>query len=156
MNLSVGTAVVYAGHGVGRIRERSKRVIAGAEQEVVLIDLSNGLSVSLPLERAQMLLRAPATESDLDKVGKTLRQDPSEPDKRWLARKQDAEAKLSAGTPLDLAEVIRDSGARSSPSSNERTLYLRARELLAEEIAQVRGLDVENAKTWIDDEVARV
>jgi CarD family transcriptional regulator, regulator of rRNA transcription len=156
VDLSVGTMVVYAGHGVGRIHDTSRRLIGGTEQEVVLIELSNGLSVSLPLERARLLLRSPASESDLEEVRETLRQDPYEPDKRWLARKQDAEAKLATGTPLALAEVIRDSGARSAPTSSERTLYLRARECLAEEIAQVRGLDIENAKAWIDDQLARL
>ena len=156
MDLSVGRIVVYTGHGVGRVRERSRRLIGGVEQEVVLIELFNGLSVSLPLERARLALRSPASESDLDAVREALRQDPSESDKRWVARRQDAEAKLVKGTPTDLAEVIRDSGARSSLTSSERSLYLRARDCLAEEIAHVRGLDVEDGRTWIDQQLGRL
>ena len=155
-DLRVGAIVVYTGHGVGRIREKSKRVIGGIEQAVVLIELVNGLSVSLPLERARLLLRLPASESELGAVREALRQDPTASEKRWVARKQDAEAKLAKGTPTDLAEVIRDSGARSSATSSERSLFLRARDCLAEEIAQVRGLDIEDARTWIDQQLARV
>jgi RNA polymerase-interacting CarD/CdnL/TRCF family regulator len=153
--LRVGAIVVYTGHGVGRIRERSNRRIQGVDQEVVLVELSNGLSVSLPLQRAELLLRPPVSEADLSAVREALRQDPTESDKRWLARKQDAEAKLATGLPTDLAEVIRDSGARSSPTSSERSLYLRARDCLAEEIAHVRGLDIGDARTWIDEQLAR-
>ncbi len=155
-DLRVGAIVVYAGHGVGRILERSNRRIQGVDQPVVLIELFNGLSVSLPLQRAEMLLRPPVSEGDLSAVRDALRQDPTESDKRWPARKHDAEAKLATGMPTDLAEVIRDSGARSSPTSSERPLYLRARDCLAEEIAQVRGLDVGDARTWIDEQLARL
>ena len=155
-DLRVGAIVVYTGHGVGRIRERSNRRIQGVDQQVVLIELFNGLSVSLPLQRAELLLRPPVSEADLSAVREALRQEPTESDKRWLARKQDAEAKLATGMPTDLAEVIRDSGARSSPTSSERSLYLRARDCLAEEIAQVRGLDVGDARTWIDEQLARL
>jgi RNA polymerase-interacting CarD/CdnL/TRCF family regulator len=155
-DLRVGAIVVYTGHGVGRIRERSNRRIQGVDQQVVVIELFNGLSVSLPLQRAELLLRPPVSEADLGAVREALRQDPTESDKRWLARKQDAEAKLATGMPTDLAEVIRDSGARSSPTSSERSLYLRARDCLAEEIAQVRGLDVGDARTWIDEQLARL
>jgi RNA polymerase-interacting CarD/CdnL/TRCF family regulator len=155
VDLSVGRIVVYRGHGVGRIHEKSKRLIGDIEHEVVLIELVNGLSVSLPLERARLLCRPLASESELTAVREALRQEPSGSDKRWVARKQDAEAKLAKGTLLDLAEVMRDSGARSSPTSTERSLFLRARECLAGEIAQVRGLDIEDARTWIDEQLAR-
>jgi RNA polymerase-interacting CarD/CdnL/TRCF family regulator len=155
-DLHVGAIVVYTGHGVGRVRDRSKRLIAGVEREVVLIELVNGLSVSLPLERARLAVRSPASESDLGAVRETLRQDPSESEKRWVARKKDTDAKLARGTPTDLAEVIRDSGARSSPTSSERSLFLRTLDCLAEEIAQVRGLDIEDARMWIDQQLARI
>jgi RNA polymerase-interacting CarD/CdnL/TRCF family regulator len=154
-DLRAGATVVYIGHGVGRIREKSKRLIAGSEQDVVLIELVNGLSVSLPLERARSLLRPPLSRSELRSLGEVLRQDPIESDKRWTARKQDVQTKLAKGTPIDLAEVIRDSGARSSPTSTERSLFLRARECLAEEIAQALGVGLEDAQVWIDEHLAR-
>ena len=46
----------------------------GAEQEVVVIELAEGLSVSLPLERARAQLRPLANEADLHRVEQTLRE----------------------------------------------------------------------------------
>ena len=68
MKLAVGTVVAYPPHGVGRIAAREKRVVLGAEEEVVVIELANDLSVTLPVSRATELLRPPATEADLKTI----------------------------------------------------------------------------------------
>ena len=52
MKLTVGDVVVYAAYGVGRIVAREKRVIVGSDQEIVVLELAHGLTVTLPLERA--------------------------------------------------------------------------------------------------------
>ena len=68
MKLAVGTIVAYPPHGVGRISAREKKVVLGVEEEVVVIELGNELSVTLPVSRATELLRPPATAADLKKV----------------------------------------------------------------------------------------
>ncbi len=73
MDLRVGGVVAYPPHGVGRITAREKRVVLGVEEEVIIVELGNELSVTLPLSRAQEQLRAPASEADLKKVQKALR-----------------------------------------------------------------------------------
>ena len=65
MNLKVGTMVAYPPHGVGRIAAREKLTILGVEEEVVVVELGNDLSVTLPIARAEEQLRPPATEADL-------------------------------------------------------------------------------------------
>ena len=45
--------VAYPPHGVGGIAARKKRVVLGVEQEIVVIELADGLSVTLPLDRAR-------------------------------------------------------------------------------------------------------
>jgi RNA polymerase-interacting CarD/CdnL/TRCF family regulator len=72
MDLRVGGVVAYPPHGVGRITAREKRVVLGVQEEVVIVELGNELSVTLPLSRAQEQLRAPASEADLKKVQKAL------------------------------------------------------------------------------------
>ncbi|HEU5207551.1 MAG TPA: CarD family transcriptional regulator, partial [Gaiellaceae bacterium] len=74
MDLKVGTVVAYPPHGVGRVIAREKRVILGQEEEVVVLQLGNELSVTLPISRAEEQLRPPATEADLKKVQKALRE----------------------------------------------------------------------------------
>ncbi len=59
VRIAVGTVVAYPPHGVGRIAAREKRVVLGVEQEIVVIELADGLSVTLPLDRAREQLRPP-------------------------------------------------------------------------------------------------
>ena len=61
MELKVGTVVAYPPHGVGRVSKREKRVILGVEEDVVVVELGNDLSVTLPISRAEEQLRPPAT-----------------------------------------------------------------------------------------------
>jgi CarD-like protein len=68
VRLAVGDLVVYGGHGVGRVRARQKRLVLGVEVEVVALELAHGLTVTLPIARAQEQLRALANESDLRRV----------------------------------------------------------------------------------------
>ncbi len=164
MELKVGTLVAYPPHGIGRISKREKKIVLGVEEEVVLIELGNDLSVTLPISRANELLRPPASEADLKKVQKTLREEGVVSDEIWSKRLAQAQEKLRSGNPLDLAEIVRDgvkreqgrtaNGAPIKLSTSERALHLKARELLSGEIGIARGLDKAEAEAWIDAQLA--
>jgi CarD family transcriptional regulator, regulator of rRNA transcription len=164
VELKVGTVVAYPPHGVGRVAAREKRVILGQEEEVVVVQLGNELSVTLPISRAEEQLRPPATEADLKKVQKALREQGVVSDEIWSKRVQQAQEKLRSGDPLELAEIVRDgvrreqgktsNGTPTKLSTSERALHLKARELLSGEISVTRGLDLEAADAWIDDQLA--
>lgn len=163
MNLEVGATVAYPPHGVGHITRRETRVVQGAKEEVVVIDFGNDLSVTLPLARAQTLLRPPLSKADLSLVRKTLAEDVVLSDETWPKRINDAKAKLRNGDPLELAEIVRDavrrdqrvspSGTPTKLSTSERALYLKARESLASEISVVCGIGNEEADAWIDTQL---
>jgi CarD family transcriptional regulator len=163
VRLAVGTVVAYPPHGVGRVTARQKRVVLGAEQEVVVIELAESLSVSLPLERARELLRPPATEADLRRVEETLREDGPLSNEIWATRLKEMQEKLRRGDLLELAQIVRDGvrrerspsakGTSSKLSTSERALCAKARELLSGEIGLVRGLDQATANAWIDDQL---
>jgi CarD family transcriptional regulator len=159
VKLSVGTVVAYPPHGVGRVVGREKKVVLGVEEEVVVIELGNDLSVTLPLARASELLRPPATEADLKKVQKTLREDGVVSEEIWSKRLAQAQEKLRSGDPLDLAEIVRDGvkreqGRTATGTPIKRALHLKARELLSGEIEVARGVDREAAEAWIDQQLA--
>jgi CarD family transcriptional regulator len=164
VKLDVGSVVAYPPHGVGRISSREKKVVLGVEEEVVVIELANELSVTLPVSRATDLLRPPATESDLKKVQKTLREDGVVSDEIWSKRLAQAQEKLRSGDPLDLAEIVRDgvkreqgrtaTGTPIKLSTSERSLHLKARDLLAGEIEVARGIERADAEAWIDQQLA--
>ncbi len=164
MELKVGTVVTYPPHGIGRISSREKKVVLGNEEEVVVIELGNELSVTLPVSRAAELLRPPATEAELKKVQKTLREEGVVSDEIWSKRLAQAQEKLRSGDPLDLAEIVRDgvkreqgrtaNGTPIKLSTSERALHLKARELLSGEIEATRGIDRAEAEAWIDAQLA--
>ena len=164
MELKVGTIVAYPPHGVGRVAKREKRVILGVEEDVVVVELGNDLSVTLPISRAEEQLRPPATEADLKKVQKALREEGVVSDEIWSKRVQQAQEKLRSGDPLELAEIVRDgvrrdqgktsNGTPTKLSTSERALHLKARELLSGEIGVTRGLEPAEAEAWIDEQLA--
>ena len=157
--------MAYPGHGVGRIAARETRSVLGVEQDVIVIEFDDDLTVTLPLERARALLRPPVTEVGISDIKDTLRADGELSDEAWSKRVVRTQEKLRNGNPLELAEIIRDgarrervAGAKGSASSklspSERSLCARARELLSGEIGLVRGLDRAAANVWIDEQLA--
>ena len=151
VRLAVGDMVVYASHGAGHVAARERRVVLGKRQEVIVLALAGGLSVELPMERARELLRPPASEADMSRVQKTLGADHAVSRDPWLKRRRDSHAKLTGGDLIELAEIVRDSahrertlcanGIKSQLSPGESELFVKARQLLSNEIALARGVE---------------
>jgi RNA polymerase-interacting CarD/CdnL/TRCF family regulator len=148
------------------VTAKETRVILGEEHEVVVLALADGLSVSLPTTLAYEQLRPLATEADLRRVQKTLGEDRTVNDDVWLKRRSETQAKLSDGDPVGLAEIVRDGaqrestltakGTKSQLSASERAFFVKARQLLSNEIALVRSVELDEANAWIDEQLARV
>ena len=162
VKLKVGDVVAYPPHGVGRVADREKRVVLGVEQEVVVLELDDDLSVTLTLDRANELIRPLVDEDGIKRVRETLRASGSFSEEVWAKRLKEAQAKLRGGDPLELAEIVRDGAHRertltasgySKLSVSERALWTKARELLSGEIGLVRGLDRDEANAWIDEQL---
>jgi CarD family transcriptional regulator len=161
MNLAVGDVVVYGAHGVGSIEARETRSVHGEEQAVVVIALAGGLSVQLPLTRAQEQLRSVLDEQGIATIQNVFRTPAPISKDTWLKRRRDSEAKMRDA--IGLAEIIRDGNARENApaagsgsrlSPGERELVHRAKQLLATEIALARGVAVEEAGAWLDAQLA--
>jgi RNA polymerase-interacting CarD/CdnL/TRCF family regulator len=157
LGLAVDDIVVYASHGVGRVAIRRG-------QSIVVEFANTGLTVILPIERAVACVRPLSTEAEIASVGQTLGGADTDVDANWQSRLKATRAKVTAGEAVELAEVIRDASrreerafARSEPgklSPTERQLYLKARQLLADEIGASRGVDPADADEWIADRIA--
>ena len=160
MRLAVGDMIVYRSHGAGRVAARETRVVHGTRHDVVVLALAGGLRVELPLERAHELLRPLSSESDLSRVQEALGADHDVSGETWVKRQRESLANIADGDPIGLADIIRNSarreatrsakGAKVQLSPSERELATKARRLLATEIAFVRGVEPEEADTWID------
>ncbi len=166
MKLAVGDAVVYPAHGAGRVAAREKRVVLGAEREVVVLALADGLSVTLPMQLARELLWPLLSEAGLHRVQETLREDGALSGDVWLKRMKQVQAKLRAGDPQALAEIVRDgarrertltaNGTNSKLSLSEKGLCVKARERLSGEIGLARGLDQPVVDAWIDQQLVPI
>jgi CarD family transcriptional regulator len=165
VELAVGDEVVYGTHGIGRVVTRKKAVSASGEKhEVVVLELDDGLTVTLPLDRARDQLRPVASEADIRRVQAALRQERVLSADPWLSRRREAMTKLSGGNPVELAEIVGEGaqreralkadGKRTQLSPGEREIFLKARQLLSDEIARARGLTPEDADSWIDSKLA--
>ena len=161
--MAVGDLVVYGSHGVGRVVVREERLLQSALREVVVLELADGLSVTLPVELARTQLRPLLNQTDLQRVRETLREEHTPTDAVWLKRRKETQVKLAGGDPLGLAEVVRDGAFRqrklrakgngSQLSSAEKDMYKRARRLLSTEISRANGLEPSAAEAWIDKQL---
>lgn len=152
VKLGVGDPVVYGPHGAGPITARETREVDGERRTVILLALAHGLSVELPLAEAEAVLRPVADEDEIAAVSVVLRSDPVLDPDPWLKRQRAARAKL--GTAVGLAEIVSDGAQRATLSPSERELVLRAKDLLAGEIALSRREDASIAHAWIDAQLA--
>jgi len=156
LSLSVDDIVVYASHGVGRVSIRR-------EQSVVVEFANSGLTVILPIERAIACVRPLSTEAEIASLGQTLGSADPNVHTNWQSRLKATKAKVSSGSAVDLAEVVRDASRREERASargepgrlsvTERQLYVKARRLLADEIGASRGVGPEEADEWIADRI---
>jgi CarD family transcriptional regulator, regulator of rRNA transcription len=162
LDLSVGAVVVYGSHGIGRVSARNPGNRGEPAGGTVALEFESGLSVILPLERAEACLRPIADARGLEDVRAALcaRDVPIEP--AWQARSRTTRTKLAAGEPVGLAEVVRDGVERrrrsttgSTPSPAEQELYRKARQLLVTELVLAAGMDETEAERWIDDQLHR-
>jgi CarD family transcriptional regulator len=163
VNLSVGHVVVYGQYGIGRIVDRKNVVVSGVPRDVVVLELLEGLTVTLPVERAGAQLRPVSGERDVGLARDALRKNPELAADSWLSRRRAVVEKLTAGELVGLAEIVNDgarreqslkaAGKRTQLSPGEREVYLRARQLLVEEIATARGVDSEAAGGWIEEQL---
>jgi RNA polymerase-interacting CarD/CdnL/TRCF family regulator len=156
LRLAVGDVVVYGFHGVALI------AASEGDAESVVLEFASGLRVTLPSARARESLRSLVDESDLARVEETLGASESASEAQWAKRFRATREKLIAGELTGVAEVVRDGAHREHrralrsgpmPSAAERELYLRARRLLAEEVAAVRGIDLPTADDWITAQI---
>jgi len=159
LDLQVGALVVYGGYGLGRVSARRERERDACPAGSVVVEFADGLSVTLPLDRAAACLRAIADADVVARVQTALRDEESTFEPSWQARTRSTRNKIAAGEPVGLAEVVRDAVTRQRRSTRgalsmyERELYLKARHLLAAELGAATATDPTQADAWIDGQL---
>ena len=135
-----GDLVVYPSHGAGCVDGIEEKTILGEVRRYYVVYLPDaGLTVSIPAEGATGVRPcAAATEMPSNCTHRPKHN-----------REKNRRGEISQG-----AEVVRNLsmlGADNGLSTGERNMLIKARQILASEIALVRGLKVDEAETLLDD-----
>ena len=148
-----GDLVVYPNHGAGRVTGIEEKTVLGEVRRYYVVYLPDAeLTVSIPAD-GDTGLRVCADEESLAKALTLLRADATQMPSNWNQRLKHNREKIRSGEISQVAEVIRNLsayGAEHGLSTGERNMLMKARQILASEIALVRDIEVTEAEKLVD------
>ena len=140
-----GDMVVYPAHGVGQVDGVETLTIGGIEVTLYTITFAKDrMRLKLPLQKIKTSgLRPLSTKEQMQSALQTMRGRARIKRVMWSRRAQEYEAKINSGSPVQVAEVLRDlrrnaTGAENSYS--ERQIFQSALERLASELAAIEKI----------------
>jgi len=148
-----GDLVVYPNHGAGCISGVEEKTILGEVRRYYVVYLPDTeLTVSIPAE-GDTGLRACADEESVAEALGLLGGGVTEMPSNWNHRLKHNQGKIKSGEIHQVAEVVRNLsryGADSGLSTGERTMLMKARQILTSEIALVRDVEIVEAERIVD------
>jgi CarD family transcriptional regulator len=151
---SEGDRVVYPNHGAGCVSKIEERTILGELRRYYVVYLPGAeLTVSVPAE-GETGLRACADEESVAEALGLLGGEVTEMPSNWNHRLKHNQGKIKSGEIREVAEVVRNLsryGADSGLSTGERTMLMKARQILSSEVALVKGVDPAEAERLVDN-----
>ncbi|MBL3285308.1 CarD family transcriptional regulator [Rickettsiales endosymbiont of Paramecium tredecaurelia] len=145
----IGEQVVYPAHGVGKIVNIESQKLGDIELEVYAVFFeAEKMTLKVPVDSAQECgLRKLADRKELTKMYKTLQSQPKQGSRMWSRRAQEYESKIHSGDILAIAEVLCAlyKNALSDRSFSERSIYELALHRLAQEVAVLEKISMEDA-----------
>ncbi len=149
-----GDLVVYPNHGAGCISGVEEKTILGEVRSYYVVYLPDTeLTVSIPAE-GDTGLRACADEKGLTEALAVLGAHTTDMPSNWNHRLKHNREKIKNGEISQIAEVVRNLsvyGSEHGLSTGERTMLMKARQILVSEIALVRGVEAAEAEKIVDD-----
>jgi CarD family transcriptional regulator len=144
LDFKAGDKVVYPAHGVGRVEGIEKLTAGGIEVTLYTITFEKDrMRLKLPLQKvATSGLRRLATKEQLAEVYQTMKGRARIRRVMWSRRAQEYEAKINSGSPIQVAEVLRDlkrNVSSTEHSYSERQIFQQALERLASELAAIEN-----------------
>lgn len=148
-----GDHVVYPSHGAGCICGTEEREVAGTVRQYYIVNIPDtGLTLSIPAGPASGL-RACVGEECIVKALGVLGDGVSEMPSNWNHRLKHNREKIRSGEIVQVAEVVRNLNTYNTDhglSTGERTMLLKARQILVSEIAIVKAIEADEAESLID------
>ncbi len=150
IKFSAGDYVVYPTHGVGKVTGIEDQEIGGDILKLIVIDFDKDRMVlRVPIAKAETSgLRRLSSRDEMKVAMKTLKGRSRVRRTMWSRRAQEYEAKINSGSPVSIAEVVRDLHRKEDQpdqSYSERQIYQAAFERLMRELAAVESIDEDTA-----------
>ena len=154
-----GEFVVYPAHGVGKVSDISSQKIGGAELELIVVNFDKDkMTLRVPLSKAESVgLRKISETPVMDEALGVLKGKAKVRKIMWSRRAQEYENKINSGSPVAIAEVVRDLYRRenlSEQSYSERQIYEQALDRLANEYAICNNISAGDATKKLLDILA--
>ena len=151
--------VVYPAHGVGKVADISTQKIGGAELELIVVNFDKDkMTLRVPLSKAESVgLRKISETPVMDEALGVLKGKAKVRKIMWSRRAQEYENKINSGSPVAIAEVVRDLYRRenlSEQSYSERQIYEQALDRLANEYAICNNISAGDATKKLLDILA--
>lgn len=145
ISFNPGDYVVYPAHGVGKVADINKQKVAGTELELIVVNFAKDkMTLRIPMSKAETtgLRQISAADTMNDALG-VLKGKAKVKKVMWSRRAQEYENKINSGSPVAIAEVVRDlhrSENLAEQSYSERQIYEQALDRLANEYAVCENL----------------
>ena len=155
LKVSAGDYVVYPTHGVGKVTGFEEQEIAGDKLRLIVIDFhKDRMILRVPITKAETSgLRRLSSRDEMKIALKTLKGRSRVRRTMWSRRAQEYEAKINSGSPVSIAEVVRDlhrNADQPDQSYSERQIYQAALDRLVRELAAVEEIDEDAASQQLE------
>jgi len=156
----VGERLMHPVHGAGTVVAYEKLEEEGHTREyyVIELDTPNGRLLT-PVEQADQLgLRKVMEKRDLPPLGKVFAGRPRKLSLDYRKRQAEIAKRLRRGSYTEVGRVIRDLAwlkSRGGLNMNDRRLLKRAKAVLAEELAAVEGIEIDEAISRVESALER-
>ena len=159
LKFGTGEYVVYPTHGVGKVSDITKQIVAGTELELLVVNFDKDkMTLRIPTSKLKSTgLRKISDAKTMEEALTTLKTKAKARKIRLSRRAQEYENKINSGNPIAIAEVIRDlyrSENLAEQSYSERQIYEQAYGRLASEISVYENCSYDDANKKIADILA--
>lgn len=151
-----GEYVVYPAHGVGKVSDVTKQTVAGTELELIVVNFDKDkMTLRIPMAKAETTgLRKISSAETISDALTALKGKAKVKKVMWSRRAQEYENKINSGSPVAIAEVIRDLHRNENlaeQSYSERQIYEQALDRLSNEYAVFENISTADATQKILD-----
>ncbi len=150
LTFNSGDYVVYPAHGVGKVSDIAKQKIAGSELELIVVNFDKDkMTLRIPMAKAENVgLRKISETATMNDALGVLKGKAKVKKIMWSRRAQEYENKINSGSPVAIAEVVRDlyrNENLAEQSYSERQIYEQALDRLANEYAVCENISSADA-----------